>query len=67
VLLMVTKDVFVVIESLVKNQCKGRPCNFLPFSPLPPIFSQIFIFFHLRACNKFVVLSILIGVGKILL
>jgi hypothetical protein len=35
---MVTNDVFVVVKSLVKNQCKGKPCNFLPFSPLPLIF-----------------------------
>jgi hypothetical protein len=39
---MVTKDVFVVVESLVKNQCKGKPCNFQPFGPLPPIFFQFF-------------------------
>jgi hypothetical protein len=39
---MVTKDVFVVVESLVKNQCKGKPYNFLPFSLLPPICFLIF-------------------------
>ncbi len=35
---MVTNDVFVVVESLVKNQCKSNPCNFLPFNTLPPMF-----------------------------
>jgi hypothetical protein len=38
---MLTKDVFVVVESLVKNQCKGKPCNFQPFGPLPPIIFPI--------------------------
>jgi hypothetical protein len=38
----VTKDVFFVSESLVKKQHKGKPYNFLPFKPLPPIFFPIF-------------------------
>jgi len=41
VLAMVTYDVFVVIESLVKNQCKGKPCNFLLLA-FYPIFFPIF-------------------------
>ncbi len=28
---MVKKDVLVVDESLVENQCKSKPCNFFPF------------------------------------
>jgi hypothetical protein len=32
---MVIDDVFIVMKSLVKNQCKGKPCNFLFFSLLP--------------------------------
>ncbi len=59
---MVTKDVFVVVEALVKNQCKCKPCNFLPFSPLPPIFfpNYLIFFFHLHVGNKFVVQFVLI-------
>jgi hypothetical protein len=38
---MVIEAVFVVVESLVKNQCKGKPYNFLHFSPLPQIFFPI--------------------------
>jgi hypothetical protein len=66
VLSMVTKDVFVVVESLVKNQCKGKPCNFLLFIPLPPIFFFLIDFFHFHVGSKFVVLSVLIGVGEAL-
>jgi hypothetical protein len=47
---MVTKDVFVVVESLVKNQCKGKLYNFLTFSPFPPIFLPIFGFFFSPSC-----------------
>jgi len=48
---MVTNDVFVVVESLVKNQCKGKPCNFLPFIPLPPILFYFFIDFFSLSCR----------------
>jgi hypothetical protein len=41
---MVTNDVFVV-ESLVKNQCKGKPYNFIPFSLLPFFLKINFDFF----------------------
>jgi hypothetical protein len=66
--LMVTKDVFVVFKSLVKNQCKGKPCNFLPIKPLPPIFFPNFLicFVHLHVSNKFMVLLILIGARNFL-
>jgi hypothetical protein len=65
---MVTKDVFVVFESLMKNQCKGKPCNFLPFKPLPPIFFPNFLicFVHFHVGSKFVVLSVLIRIGEAL-
>jgi hypothetical protein len=65
---MVTKDVFVVVGTLVKNQCKGKPCNFHPFKPLPLIFFPNFLicFVHLQVGSKFVVLFVLIGVGKAL-
>jgi len=64
---MVLEDVFFIVESLVKNQCKGEPYNFLPFNPLPHFFSNYLIhFFHLRIGSKSVVLSILIGVGEAL-
>ncbi len=42
---IVIEDVFVVVESLVRNQCKGKSCNFLFFNPLPPIFFSNFFFF----------------------
>jgi len=42
---MVTQDVLVVVESLVKNQCKGKPYNFLPFIPLTQFFYFKFDFF----------------------
>ncbi len=48
---MVTKGVFVVVESLVKNQCKGKPCNFLPFILLPHIFFFSIDFFSL-SCKQ---------------
>jgi hypothetical protein len=66
---IVIENVFVVVESLVRNQCKGKSCNFLPFNPLPPIFFPIFLicFFHLHASRKFVVLFVLIGAGKVLI
>jgi len=38
---MVIEDVFAIVESLVKNQCRGKPCNFLHFNLLPPIFFPI--------------------------
>ncbi len=38
---MVIDDVFVVIESLVNNQCKGKPYNFLLFNLLPPFFFPV--------------------------
>jgi hypothetical protein len=65
---IVIEDVFVVVESLVRNQCKGKSCNFLFFNPLPPIFFPIFLIFfsHLHAGRKFMVLFILIGAGKAL-
>jgi hypothetical protein len=44
VLSMVTKDAFAIVESFAKNQCKGKPYNFIPFNPLPPLFfSNFFI------------------------
>jgi len=49
---MVIKDVFVLVESLVKNQCKGKPCNFLHFSPLPPIFFPIFFFTFMQVVSS---------------
>jgi len=65
---MVIEDVFVVVESLVKNQCKGKPYNFLPFSLLPPFFFQLFYSFFSPSCvgNKSMVLSVLIGVREAL-
>jgi len=60
---------FNVVESLVKNQCKVKPCNFLHFNLLPPIFfsNSLICFLHLHASNKSMVMSILIGVRKALI
>ncbi len=60
---MVTKDVFVIVESLMKNQRKGKPWNFLPFRPLSPSFfpNSLICFFHLHVGSKFVVQYVLIG------
>jgi hypothetical protein len=68
VLSMVIDDVFVVVESLVRNQCKGKSCNFLPFNLLSPNFFPIFFicFFHLHVGRKFMVLFVLIVVRKAL-
>jgi hypothetical protein len=65
---IVIEDVFVVVESLARDQRKGKSCNFLPFNPLPPMFFPIFFicFFHLHASRKFMVLFALIGAGKVL-
>jgi hypothetical protein len=67
--IMVTYDVFVVIESLVKNQCKGKPCNFLLYNPLPPFFffNSLIYSSHLHVSSWSMVFSILIGVGEALL
>ncbi len=48
---MVTKDVFVIVESLVKNEYKGKPNNFFLYA-LHPIFTPIHIFFHGHASRK---------------
>ncbi len=67
-LAMVTYDVFVVIESLAKNQCKGTPCNFLTFNLLPHFFSNFLIYsFHSHASSKSTVLFVLISVGEALI
>jgi hypothetical protein len=65
---MVTKDVFAIVESFVKNQCKGKPCNFIFFNPLAPnfFFQFLICFFHLHVGNKSMVLCVLIGVGEAL-
>jgi hypothetical protein len=65
---MVTKDVFVVVESFVKNQCKGKPYNFILFNLFALIFFFQFLicFFHLHVGNKSMVLRVLIGVGEAL-
>ncbi len=64
---MVTKDAFTIVKSLVKNQCKDKPCNFLSIHPFAlNFFSNSSIFFHLHASSKFVVLYVLIKARKTL-
>jgi hypothetical protein len=41
---MVKKDVLVVVESLVENQCKSKPRNFFPFY-LSSIFNKEIVVF----------------------
>jgi hypothetical protein len=47
---MVTKGVLIVVESLVKNQCKGKLCNFLPFILLP--LNVFFKYFFSLSCKQ---------------
>jgi hypothetical protein len=48
---LVTKDVFAIVEALVKNQCKGKTPQLFPFNlPHPFYFFQFFDFiFHVHA------------------
>jgi len=42
---MVKKDALVVVESLVKNQCKSKPCNFFPIYLPSTFLKKIDVFF----------------------
>jgi hypothetical protein len=42
---LVTKDVFAIVEALVKNKCKGKTLQLFPFYLPHPIFFQFFDFF----------------------
>jgi hypothetical protein len=41
---MVKKDVLVAVESLVKNQCKSKPCKFFPLY-ISSTFNKKFVVF----------------------